>query len=252
MLLTYGDHPSQVIDVRTPDARGRRDDTPDRGARGTVVLVHGGWWRQRHDRHLMDPLADDLVARGWSVANLEFRRTDGDGGWPVTLDDVVAALDRLADRVGHGPPVLVGHSSGGHLALLAARTRPVAGVVALAPITDVAACADAGLGEDGVAAFLGVDPRGAPGLVRASSPRENLPIGRPVLVVHGVADERVPVGQSDDFVAAARAAGDDVDLVRVEGDHFLVIDPTSAAWDAAVGWMERLVAAPGRAGQTGS
>lgn len=161
-----------------------------------AVLVHGGWWRQRHDRHLMDPLAEDLVARGRTVANLEFRRTDGDGGWPVTLEDVVAALDALAGLVPAAPPVLVGHSSGGHLALLAASERAVAGVVALAPITDVAACARDGLGEGGVADFLGVDLAAAPALVRRASPRENLPIGRPLLVVHGVADARVPIAHS--------------------------------------------------------
>ena len=39
--MTYGDHPSQFVDV------WRRNGSGD--PVGTVVLIHGGFWRQEYD-----------------------------------------------------------------------------------------------------------------------------------------------------------------------------------------------------------
>ena len=225
----YGGSPSRFVDLT-----GRPGDP-------LVVLLHGGWWRARHDLSLMAPLAADLLARGWRVANVEFRRIDGDGGgWPTTLDDVLAALDLLTGS-GEGRPTLVGHSAGGHLALLAATRRDVAGVVALAPITDLVACGVEGLGEGATLAFVGARPDEDPDAYRAASPVTNLPVGVPVLVVQGEEDVRVPPEQTARFVAAARAAGDDVEVLTVAGgDHFVVIDPAAPVWQHVLAWMTRI------------
>ena len=45
-------------------------------------------------------------------------------------------------------------------------------------------------------------------------------------------------GQSRDYAAAARAAGDAVDLIELpEADHFDVIEATDPAWSAVVDWL---------------
>ena len=51
-----------------------------------------------------------------------------------------------------------------------------------------------------------------------------------VWCVHGTGDTIVPLSQSEAYVDAARAAGATAELVEVEGDHFVVIDPESDAW----------------------
>lgn len=216
--LRYGTEPSQFVELH---------GTP--GGRGTAILLHGGWWRARHDLHQLDPMAADLVAAGWYVANVEYRRIDGDtGGWPQTLDDVRAAIAAV-ERPAALPTVAIGHSAGGHLALLAGGALP--GVVALAPITDVPRARTEELGEGAAGLFLtGDDP--------AASPVRQLPIGCPQLVVHGDADVRVPVAHSRDYVAAAKAAGDDVDYVELPGvDHFRLIDPADEPWQSARAWL---------------
>lgn len=226
--IAYGDHPSQIVHRHAP----RRDDGPA----PVAVLLHGGWWRDLHDAHLMDPLAEDLAEAGWAVWNVEYRRTGADGGgWPRTVDDVARALDLIAataDREGGldtSRVVAIGHSAGGHLGLMTAADSLVTSVVALAPITDLRRCADAGLGEDAVAPFLGPDP--TPELYAEASPLHRLPIGVPQLIVHGADDQRVPVEHSRDYTAAARAAGDRVDHHEIAGaDHFAVIDPAHTAW----------------------
>lgn len=251
----YGGHPDQVGDLRLPD---------DDGPHPVVVLLHGGFWRDPWTRDLMDAAAVDLTDRGWATWNPEYRRVGGGGGWPVTLEDAAAAVDAVGRLAADHPldpdrVVVCGHSAGGHLALWAAarhrlppgapgarpRVRPV-GVVALAPVADLAAAHDLRLGDDAVEAFL----RRAPGHRRydVADPVCLLPTGVPAIVVHGDADDRVPLTLSREFLAAARAHGDPVDLVELPGvDHFAVIEPRSGAWPAVVGAVGRFRRSPGPA-----
>src|SRR5665811_258518 len=88
--ITYGDDPSQFGRLYRPAG----DET-----RGTIVVIHGGFWKPEYDLSLGTPLAIDLAARGWTAWNLEYRRV-GDGGWPHTFDDIAAGIDKLADIEG--------------------------------------------------------------------------------------------------------------------------------------------------------
>jgi dipeptidyl aminopeptidase/acylaminoacyl peptidase len=237
-VIPYGDLPSQFLEVWSPEESREDERAP------TAVLLHGGYWRDRYDLHLMDGLAGDLSRRGWVAVNLEYRRvgTDG-GGWPATFDDVIAGLRAAAGLPGSdmGRLVLVGHSAGGHLALLAASSRPVLGVAALAPVSDLQEASQRGLSDHAVHGLLGGTPSEQPERYRAWDPMVRLPLGCPTLVVHGDADENVPVELSRAYSNAARGAGDDVTYVELPaGDHFVVIDPSSRAWTTVVSWMEEL------------
>jgi pimeloyl-ACP methyl ester carboxylesterase len=76
----------------------------------------------------------------------------------------------------------------------------------------------------------------------AASPSRLLPIGTPQLLVHGARDENVPVTLSRSYAEAARAAGDDADLIELPGaDHFDVIDPQHEAWAVVVEALSRLI-----------
>jgi acetyl esterase/lipase len=63
---SYGDHPSQFGELHE-------------GGDDVAVLIHGGFWRARYGLDLERDIAADLVARGWTVWNIEYRRM-GDGG----------------------------------------------------------------------------------------------------------------------------------------------------------------------------
>jgi acetyl esterase/lipase len=219
-----------------------------------VVLLHGGFWRARYDLDLMRPLAGDLAGRGMAAWNLEYRRVgQPGGGWPGTADDVAAGIDALAGAhpgLDLGRVAVVGHSAGGHLALWAAgattssaapRVVRVAAVVSLAGVADLAAGAAQGLSDGAVAAFLGADPAEAPERYLAASPIARVPLGIPQLLVHGDADDVVPVGHSRGYAARATAAGDAAELLELRGvDHFAVIDPASDAWAATAAWLAAL------------
>ncbi|MFG1676248.1 alpha/beta hydrolase family protein [Micromonospora sp. NPDC049282] len=236
--VSYGEHPDQCADLRRPAGEGP--------ARPLVVVVHGGFWRAEYDRAHTGPMAAALAALGHPVAQLEYRRTGRPGGgWPHTLTDVlagVAALPELAaaalpGRVAPVPPVLVGHSAGGHLALYAAAHHPdsVGGVLALAPVADLAEAYRLDLDAGAVAALLGGGPADVPDRYAAADPSALVPVRVRTVVVHGVLDQQVPVSTSRSWVVADRAAGGGSTLVELpECEHFGLIAPDSAAWPRVV------------------
>jgi acetyl esterase/lipase len=235
----YGSDPSQWADLYLPVGRPR----------GVAVVIHGGFWKAEYGAEYGAPVAVDLAARGWWAWNIEYRRVGNGGGIPTTLDDVAAAIDRLAevpDVPLAGPVIAVGHSAGGHLAVwAAARGRagwpervPLTGVVSQAGVLDLAAAHLDRLGGGAVARFVGEQPIDA-----CVDPASQQPVAVPVACVHGRDDEDVPVTQSEQYVERALAAGATATLTVVDGDHYCVIDPASPAWPAVIAAVE-LVAAP--------
>jgi acetyl esterase/lipase len=209
-----------------------------------VATIHGGFWRSRVDASSIAPLAGALAADGHRVWNLEYPRVgEAGGGWPGTAEAVAAALNALLEAAGGRPVAVLGHSAGGHLALWASRGRRVAGVVALAPVCDLPAAQRAGLGEGAVEEFIGAPPEAAADAYLEASPGARLPLGVPALLVHGDADVRVPIAHSRTYAEAARAAGDDCELVEIAGaDHMAMIEPDGPARpaiDARLGSLTR-------------
>jgi acetyl esterase/lipase len=236
--LSFGDDPSQVGELHLPV---RAD-----GPRPVAVLLHGGYWQTRFGKLVCRPLARDLVRRGCAVWNLEYRRLGdgrrGGGGWPMTFDDVATGIDHLASlhdpRLDLGRVVVIGHSAGGQLALWAAsRQRPVVavhGIVALAPVTDLA--------RAGVHArtLLGGTPEQVPERWAVADPMRSAPPSVPTLVVHPSADETVSSARSVAYGERCRALGSDITLVVPDGEsHRDPIDPSSASWAAAVQWLRQ-------------
>jgi len=237
-VVRYGAGADRVANVHRPAGEGPWP---------VVALLHGGFWRDRYDRTLMTPLANDLAARGFLAWNVEYRRVGSGGGWPATLDDVGAALDALrsVDGADTTRVVTVGHSAGGHLALwLAGRegtVRPCA-AVSLAGVCDLVHGARLGLGGGAVDDFAGGSPDDVPERYADASPAARLPLGVPQLLVHGGLDDVVPPVVSQAYAGAARAAGDEVELVeQVDADHLDVIDPGHALWTAVVARLPALL-----------
>jgi acetyl esterase/lipase len=235
LTVPYGDLTEQVIDVRLPAEAGGP----------LVIFLHGGFWRADWDRTHAGPLAADLAAAGFPVAVVEYRRVgQRGGGWPGTFDDVVAgiaaapaAVDRALAARGRPPSppgaVLLGHSAGGQLALVYAGSPAAAGlrgVLALAPVADLAEAYALDLDGGAVAALLGGGPADAPAHYAAADPVRRPPRVRTV-VLHGDEDVQVPVTLSRRYVAAARSVGADVTLRELPGvEHFGLIAPFSTAW----------------------
>ncbi|MCC9144214.1 MULTISPECIES: alpha/beta hydrolase [unclassified Arthrobacter] len=233
--IPYGPHPDQYAELTLPEGGA--------APLALVVIIHGGYWRSAYDAELGRPLAVDLAARGFAAWNLEYRRAGNGGGWPRTFEDVCAGIDALAPAareydVDLSPVVLLGHSAGGHLAVLAAgRTgSPVtlAGVVSSSGVLNLGEAHELGLSDGAVRNFLGCPPESNPQRYRDADPMHSLPLPVPVWALHGEEDTTVPLSSSSSWVDAARASGSPAQLRMIPGDHFAMITPGTKAWDAVV------------------
>ena len=222
----------------------------------TVVVIHGGFWRERYTLDLGTALAADLAARGYAAWNLEYRRVGSGGGWPATVDDVAAGIDALADLPVPTARVLsLGHSAGGHLAMWAAGrdaqtagtpgAQPkvaLSGVVAQAAVLDLVGGYRAGIGAGVVGEFMGASPDDDPVRYGLADPMRQLPLAVPVVCLHARADEDVPFAHSAGYVAAALRAGARAELVETPGDHYSLIQVGSPAWRLTLDAVARLTA----------
>jgi acetyl esterase/lipase len=246
----YGPDPSQFADLRRPTGQQRP---------GTVALIHGGWWGPKYGANNLDGVAADLAMRGWATWNIEYRRLGLGGGYPSTLQDAAAAIDHLATLADAGTEriVAVGHSAGGHLATWAAGRAKLAagapgagpavrlaGVISLAGVLDLATAARQKIGNGAAIDFMGGPPSDHPGWYAVADPISQVPIPAAVRCVHAQADDRVPFAQSVTYVAAARAAGQDAQLLEVDGGHFSIADTAAPTWPTVINALEELMAAP--------
>lgn len=225
---TYGDGPDRVADLYLPG--------PDVPAGAPVLLVHGGYWRPEYDRTHLRPMAVALAEEGHPTVLLEYPRLPGKPD--ATVEAVRAALAAVTEVV-DAAPVLVGHSAGGHLALLAAQPWGTAarGVLALAPLADLAMADRLGLDGGAVREFLGRPAVDCPDLdpVALASP------AAPATVIHGAEDTLVPLAISESYCSRHRTR-----LVVLDGTgHFELIDPASRAWPTVIAELSALCTASG-------
>lgn len=203
-----------------------------------IVLIHGGCWLNAYDIRHTFPLSSALAEAGYAVWSIEYRRSGDEGGaWPGSLEDVREGLvftSRLESYpVDMSRMVIMGHSAGGHLALLAAsENKNIDAVVGLAAISDIV---EYSRGENSCQTatidFMGGEYEENQAAYDAANP-----VGKPVndrtVLLQGDIDVIVPVEQSQLPGATA--------VVFEGAGHFDWVHPGTAAYQLLLSTLQDL------------
>ena len=231
-------------------------------SRPAILLIHGGGWIEG-DKAGESDLASWLVPQGFVAFAVNYRLTqNGRNEYPAALLDVRRAVRWIrvhAHEYGVDPARIgaVGLSAGGHLAAILGttdRTDPadpnsglvssrVACVVDTAGPTDFTDDANPPAGQriaQVIPLFFGKIRDQIPEAYRDGSPALHVDAQTaPTLILHGTADDIVPIGQSERFEQALRSAGIEVKFVKFDGEGHSFVQPThQRRWlDEMAGWL---------------
>ena len=260
---TYAPVPSSTSEVRLADVKvttaeyrpGVEADLHLRIAGSTqpvLVLVPGGAW-ETANRSGLTPLASSLAEAGVVVVNARVRAASDGVIYPAPVEDVLCALAFGVARakgagVRVGQLLIFGHSSGAHLAALAAlqpdRYLPSCEDSLVTPdgLIGLSGLYDVGLVSDLAASLFGAASEEDPGAWDEGNPiaqahrRSDLP----VLLLHGSSDELVPIPFTTDFAEALESGGHQVTLIVVENaDHHSIYSP-EVAGELLLEWIRNV------------
>ena len=213
------------------------------GLHPTVLLLHGiPGLEQNTD------IAYALRDAGWNVFILHYRGcwgSEGDYTLAGIPDDVGAALDTLASGAFPVDPnriVAVGHDLGGWASIVASsRDTRIHAIVTLGGIANLRTMSLSDELASDYARFLrNISGRVIQSQWRALGATYNpvdlmdLLQSCPLLVVHGTADQVVPVSQAMELKSKAPAA----DLALIEGADHLFSQHRKQLVDAVASWLQ--------------
>lgn len=149
---TLGPRAQQAVSYGLSERQAFDMFQPEGVSRGTMIFVHGGYWKAL-DRSSWSHLAAGALARGWAVAMPSYDLCPD-----VRIADIsrqiAAAVMRIAGRT-FGPLALAGHSAGGHLVcrmtdplILPSEVRErIKQIVAISPVADLAPLMETSMNE---------------------------------------------------------------------------------------------------------
>lgn len=203
----------------------RGDST--RANRAAIIAIHGGAWRGG-DKPWADQFGRELCTKGYVVFSVNYRLSSRPGGtWPAQIEDVQKALKHIRAnaarfRIDPDRIAALGVSAGGHLATMLALRSDSARVrvaVNLDGEHDMTMPAERVM-DDYESIITDVLGHPAPWPDAELRDISTVTFARPdvsLLTIHGAGDDNVYIAQGDRIAEVLRAAGADVEYVRLEG-----------------------------------
>lgn len=220
-----------------------------------VVLVPGGGWYTA-DPSGLTGLGAYLAVHGVIAAPTHIRAAQDGVTYPTPVEDVLCAVAAVTAQVRSQGFVtnhvaVLGHSSGAHLAALAVLApddySPSCGSPRVRPdaLIGLAGPYDVGAVPDLATVLLGSSPDDDPAAWAAANPVERAALRPevPVLLLHGTADEIVPVDLTSRFATALDAAGHPTTVRLLSGVDHEAVFGANVAGPPVVRWLAGLPAA---------
>jgi len=230
----YGPHPRETVDVfHAPNAKG------------TVIYIHGGYWRML-SKFETSFVAEHYVAQGYSVVLFNYPLCPD-----VTVRDIRTCTQRafkyvwqqLLTKAERAAIVVAGHSAGGHLAAYLATVdwskhgvteNPIAAIVSLSGIFDVAPL---------IHTSMNVELRLTPEIAEPLNLLQTTPRTTAKLLCAVGADEPEEFHRQSNALAKAWSHLD-VEFQSCEAtNHFTIVDrfsnPDAAIFKTVLGFLTR-------------
>jgi dipeptidyl aminopeptidase/acylaminoacyl peptidase len=245
--------------VRYPTFDGRQIPAflyaPPEPTGRAIVLIHGG--PESQSQPGFDPTIQYFVHRGYVVLTPNVRGSTGYGKAYAHLDDVELRMDSVADA--KAAAEYLAASGLAHPRRIAAMGQSYGGFMVLASLCTYPETWAAGVDLYGIADFVtflqnthphrrahreaeyGSLARDRAVLERISPLRLAGSIRAPLMAVHGEKDPRVPIGETDQIVAALQARGIPTEFVRLpdEGHGIVKLPNRLRVWPAVADFLDR-------------
>lgn len=238
MRINYGNSQSQFCELYLPE----------KACKGTVCLLHGGFWSMPYGLEQFDDVSQCLSQHGYCVWNIEYRRSGEVGyDWKHAFEDAVTAVNELIEvkksvsQLDLDNVYVMGHSAGGHLAIwLNSQTLkvPIKKSIGLAPILDLNLAYIENAGNRAVEKLLMGSPTEFPERYDYGSPILQDNKNNSELIIHGVDDDYVPIEWSESYFESA-IKQTYVDLIKLSNcGHMDFLDISSVAFQTILELLE--------------
>lgn len=208
-----------------------------------VLVIHGGGFNDGDKARAREiNIARNLALNGYLAMSINYklRRMKDQVTWPQSVHDAKTAvrwLRKNAEELEIDPERIgvIGCSAGGNLAAMLATTGPADGLDPGGPYAGFPAAVKCAVDFYGAVDLINYHDmkmfaktrEEAPELYQKGSPVSYVDANdAPTLIVHGTADETVPLSQSETLAAAFKAAGVEHELVVIpDAPHTFDLQP---------------------------
>lgn len=211
--VSYGPNAMQNMDVYLPAGRSATNTK-------AIILIHGGAW-VGGDKSDMDSAvtAMKILLPDYAIFNINYRLAALPSAnlWPTQLNDVNTAIDFIVNRsagykFNSSKIVIGGASAGAHLALLKAYKQNSGNIKAVVDMFGPTDMKDLYIKNSNyqplLTIFMGGTPISNPTVYDNASPLFAVNSNSvPTIILHGTADNVVPISESDSLNNRLASAG---------------------------------------------